>query len=271
MDTKPIFDFINEVRDRQKYVFPPKEMLQTSKYCHLQYFHDYLVILSQMEAEFEACVFQCVAENPQFKEELPIVAGKIEEILKEWRFREGKKIKGTPPYGDSKRVALQMAEKSIWFLRDNYGIDTESPFLPAKLIESSNKKNRKTASVGLSKAPSLRFNMTEAKAASLYDTLIQGSYLADTGKTEFIYYFTGVGEPPKDKLKWKSDAIILSILIKKLTPNRMPWKELSAIFDGLNIDSMRTNLSKELAKYKDEYEDSTYERHAAIVDDWLKD
>lgn len=255
MDTNPIFDFLYELETQRSYKNPSLPTLSGEAVLPWQ---DYVHFLRRMQRKFEACVFQCVAEIPSYLKELPFIADRLRGFISITDRHERTELLAER---NVQAIVSEVAEGSLCFLRENYGIEPKS---------DTKKEDTKVANIPTT-APFLNLNLSEDKAAQLYDTLVQGSYLADTGKTEFIYYFTGVGEPPKDKLKWKSDAIILSILIKKLTPNRMPWKELSAIFDGLNIDSMRTNLSKELAKYKDEYEDSTYERHAAIVDDWLKD
>ena len=121
MDTKPIFDFIKEIEERNKYVYP-KEMSFAERHVIGRYYVLYHRILSQMEKEFEACVFQCVAENPLFKEELPVVANKLVSSVKEWKRKQGKKILGKPPYGDSKRVAIKVADVALLFLRNNYGV-----------------------------------------------------------------------------------------------------------------------------------------------------
>ena len=104
-------------------------------------------------------------------------------------------------------------------------------------------------------------NLIETDYGVLYDRLVSKGYLADTGKPGFIYYFTGEGEQPAEKLKWKTDAILLSVLMRKLNNGRVPWKKLAAIFEGLNVDSMKINLSDTKNNSK-----VAYARHEQIID-----
>ena len=108
MNTKPIFDFIHEVKNRKQYVVPNADNRAKAK-------QDYFVFLSRMEEEFEACIFQCVAESPVFKEELHIVADTIGDMVYIW------KLENTP-HEDSKRVAMQVGEQGLQFLLKHYGV-----------------------------------------------------------------------------------------------------------------------------------------------------
>lgn len=136
MDTKPIFDFILEIKYRKQYRFPAN-FSHDSRRNISACFHKYFTLLSKMEEEFEACVFQCVAENPMFKEELHIVADKIGNMVYDWKYKQSIKKLGKSPYGDSKRVAIQVGEKSLQFLKDNYGIITKA--VPNPVLESKSK------------------------------------------------------------------------------------------------------------------------------------
>lgn len=79
----------------------------------------------------------------------------------------------------------------------------------------------------------------------LYDRLVAGGYLEDTGKAGFLYYYTGEGEPPIEKLKWKAEGKILSMLMRELRNNKkVPWKEMNTVFEGLNTDSMKSTLAQ---------------------------
>ena len=119
METKPIFDFILEIQNRNQYVFP-KDFSDNRAKTRSRW--DYLKLLSKMEEEYEACVFQCVAENPKFKEELHVIADKIGSMVYDWKRKQSIKKLGKSPYGDSKRVAIQVGEKSLLFLQENYGV-----------------------------------------------------------------------------------------------------------------------------------------------------
>lgn len=112
MDTKPIFDYLNEIATRKSF--------GKSSANKLKSWEDYLHLLSNMKGEFEACVFQCVAENAQFKDELHVIAYK----LRQWKtIYENRKRDMPEMVDDSVRVALTMAKDSLKFLQENYGVE----------------------------------------------------------------------------------------------------------------------------------------------------
>lgn len=120
------------------------------------------------------------------------------------------------------------------------------------------------------KAAFFNTSLTKNKAEALYVILVNDGYLADTGKDDFVYYFTGVGEQPKNKLEWKADLIILSVLIEKIAcTNRMPWRTMTEVFGVQNIDSMKTNLSRERKRFEEGYQQTSYQRHAEMIDNLL--
>lgn len=119
---------------------------------------------------------------------------------------------------------------------------------------------------------SFNLNLTKQQAESLYNNLLSNSCIeATTSESDFIYYFTGDGEPPKAKIKWQADAIILSIMIDILSNNRMPWKTIDNVFDGLNTSSMCKNLSKEKKKYNEGYQQCSYKTHREKILRWLNE
>ena len=146
MDTKPIFDFIFEIKNRKHYVYPP-EMRFADNHAKAKCSHNYFVLLSRMEEEFEACVFQCVAESPAFKEELHIIADKIGNMVYDWKHKQSIKKLGISPYGDSKRVAIQVGEKSLRFLQVNYDVEVkpepiiDEPKTTKKSVENNDVAN----------------------------------------------------------------------------------------------------------------------------------
>lgn len=124
MNTKPIFDFIHEVKNRKQYVVPNDYADNRAKAKQ-----DYFVFLSRMEEEFEACIFQCVAESPVFKEELHIVADMIGNMVYNWTLEK-------PPHEDSKGVAIQVGEQGLQFLQKHYGVEVK----PEPVIDEAKKK-----------------------------------------------------------------------------------------------------------------------------------
>ena len=250
MDTTPITAFINEVKDRKQYFFPPEMAFSDKSKIHW-YQRRYYELLSRMEQEFEDCVFQCVAENPLFKNELHVIVNKLSCVI-DWKRKQEIKKLGKSPYGDSKRVAVRVGEKCLKFLQDNYDIILGMIADPQQ--ETISKPSVVPHFKGLS--------ITEEQASKLYDKLVP-SRLEDTGKSDFIYYFTGKGKQPSNKLIWKGDAIFLSNIMSILSPNRIPWKQMDTFFEGLNTDSMKSNLTKS--------KDSTaFKSDKRMIEAWLK-
>lgn len=64
MDTKPIFDFLNELEFRTRYQRPSAD---ADRSAYGKSTGDYYKVLRMMEREFEASLFQCMAEDSGFK------------------------------------------------------------------------------------------------------------------------------------------------------------------------------------------------------------
>ena len=114
MNTKPIFDFLLELKNRKQYILP-RDFADNHEKARQNYFE----LLSRMEEEYEACVFQCVAESPVFKEELHIVADMIGDMVYNWKLE-------IPPHEDSKNVAMQVGEQGLQFLQKYYGVEVKT-------------------------------------------------------------------------------------------------------------------------------------------------
>ncbi len=118
--------------------------------------------------------------------------------------------------------------------------------------------------------------MNVEKAERLYDTLVEGKYLIDTGKNDFVYFFTGLGKKAKKKLIWNRDndhpAVILGVLLSKLfAPKGVSWKDTYNIFDNIP-----KNMDVSLARTKKRHEEHSlrnysYKRHEKLVSSWLVD
>lgn len=84
----------------------------------------------------------------------------------------------------------------------------------------------------------------------LYDVLIQQSYIdAQTSKSDFMFYFCGIGANPTRKIKWKGSKVQLAILISKLHAQNTitDWKTTEVIFE----DVKGSNLKKAYNNCKD--------------------
>ena len=114
-------------------------------------------------------------------------------------------------------------------------------------------------------------NITVEQAENLYGRLVQGGFLEDTGKDDFVYYYTGKGYQAKRQLRWKGNYIALSFLMRRLYPEsmRISWKTLQQVYaevDEKKANTMKNVLSKTMGG-NGVYTKDSYEK---MVDEWLK-
>ncbi len=90
MNTAPIFDFIKQLEDLHG-------ISQKN--------------IRELEEGFESCLFQCVAESPEIKDELPIIERKIKKAYE--RICSIKGVKLTPEHAARLNVQRLFAKKSL--------------------------------------------------------------------------------------------------------------------------------------------------------------
>ena len=88
----------------------------------------------------------------------------------------------------------------------------------------------------------------------LYDCLFTEGYIdSQTTKDDFIFYFSGVGNYPSKKIKWKGKKILLAILIAKLhTRTSTDWKTTETIFEGVKGDNLKKQYNNSKSDSKSE-------------------
>lgn len=79
----------------------------------------------------------------------------------------------------------------------------------------------------------------------LYDCLSAEGYIdGQTSKDDFIFYFSGNGNYPTKKIKWKGKKVLLAILIAKLhTGFSTDWKTTEAIFEDVKGDNLKKQFN----------------------------
>ena len=93
--------------------------------------------------------------------------------------------------------------------------------------------------------------------SEIYKRAVEEHILKDTGVEDFIYYFSGTGTPPSNKLEHNDRLIILAIFIREqmlLADSRNIWVLTSRIFKGVNSSSIRNKISSFYNDHRDEYE-----------------
>lgn len=88
----------------------------------------------------------------------------------------------------------------------------------------------------------------------LYDCLSTEGYIdSQTTKDDFIFYFSGVGGYPSNRIKWKGKKVQLAILIAKLhTSTSTDWKTTEAIFEGVKGDNLKKQYNNSKSDSKSE-------------------
>lgn len=88
----------------------------------------------------------------------------------------------------------------------------------------------------------------------LYDSLYTEGYIdGQTTKEDFIYYFSGIGNYPTKKIKWKGSKVLLAMLIAKLhTGFSTDWKTTEVIFEGVKGDNLKKQFSSSGSDSKNE-------------------
>ena len=121
MDTKPIFDFFLEVKNQSHFVFPHGEF-SADEDTQLKYYRQYFSLLKKLEEEFEACVFQCMSENPEFREQLQIIANRLGKTV-DFHTKLAEKYIRKSPHSEAERLAANMGKIGLRHLKDIYGIE----------------------------------------------------------------------------------------------------------------------------------------------------
>ena len=108
MDTKPIFDFLNELEFRTRYKRPPINSTRM-KQNHSKI--EYSRVLESMEREFEACLFQCMTEDANFKTE--VIGSRLNDIIHDLE----ECLQLSPlPFGLDREAALAAAKDCLKYL-----------------------------------------------------------------------------------------------------------------------------------------------------------
>lgn len=88
----------------------------------------------------------------------------------------------------------------------------------------------------------------------LYDGLYAEGYIdGQTTKEDFVFYFSGIGNYPTKKIKWKGKKVLLAILIGKLhTSTSTDWKTTEAIFEDVKGDNLKKQYNNSKSDSKSE-------------------
>ena len=171
MDTKPIFDFLNEIELRTHYQKPSEDAtLKDARQLKQEYYQ----LLRRMEGEFESCLFQCITEDSGFK--IDIILNKLCHSIKDL---EDFKSKAPLPFSDDRQVALMAAKDCLVSLYQN-GVVKPNP--SNSKIEKEEKITIDTSDIVLDKPV---YTATEIKTLlgisdSTFNRWINGGWISYT-------------------------------------------------------------------------------------------
>ena len=103
-------------------------------------------------------------------------------------------------------------------------------------------------SVPISKKPTyIKSGYTDDELRIIFRNLSEHRYISrDSKEDDFVYYFSGNGNAPSSRIIWQGqEQKIFALFLEQLcfVHTRMPWKKFGAIFEGINTNSTRQNLS----------------------------
>lgn len=96
-----------------------------------------------------------------------------------------------------------------------------------------------------------KVNLSMPQLQKLFQHFVEeGNLSPETNESDFIYYFSGIGEEPQTKLHWESSKTLLSIYIKELTGmnSRPEWRFTDGIFDNITASALRDLHSRPYSK-----------------------
>jgi hypothetical protein len=224
MTTKGFFDFYNTIYTYDK----GQSVINALRYRKMTFSH-WAEGLFKKRKNCEACIFTCFLENDKFKEQL---------VMYENRFK--KSLSG---YARSRRFDVEYDIKKNprkFFERKYHEVRKRQIELILEYIEKVKNPNSTnpiaSAEASVDNRPPHFEGRTVEKMTKVFEYLISKGHLdGNTAKEDFIYYFTGEGEIPSVKLKWRTAKINTAIFIETLFGEaKKKWDITSYIFDEKN-------------------------------------
>lgn len=197
-------------------------------------------VLSYKRKGFEICAFACYVESPLFRNKVRIYYNRLKESLANYE-----KSKWFDYDFDINKNRRTYFEQKYHIIRRRE-ITLACEFLEKLLDEPNPISNKDIVSDELSH---YNLDYNEEQFKSVYTFLIDGKYLeSTTALNDFIYYFSGKGDKPKNGLKWIDKKVNLALFIDKLcNKDNRKWVKAKEIFgmDGLRQSNSNTTYRKD--------------------------
>lgn len=201
--------------------------------------------LSNQRKAFEECTFSYYIESQQFRNKVGIYYNKFKESLANYE-----KSHWFDCDFDINKDRRKYFEQKYHIIRRRE-ITLACKFLE-ELMDKSNQISTKDKVTNELSHYNLNYNKEQFKF--VYDHLISDKYIDSTTTLEdFIYYFSGNGNKPKNGIKWLSTKVNLSLFIGEFCFNvDKKWKIAKDIFgyNGLAQSYSNSNQKNHFVSLK---------------------
>lgn len=223
MDTKGFFDFYYAL-----YAKGGDDVVINSMFRRKGGVRKLFFDITKKREVCEACIFTCFLENDKFKEQLLIYENIFKETIERYKtshwFNEdfGKEEKTLEYYARKyHEIRKRQIELVLKFIEKVKNPRITNPTVSSELCVEN-------------VTPHFEGYSVETMTA-VFEYLISNRYLdAHTSKEDFIYYFTGEGEIPTNRLKWCAKKVYSTIFIETLFGEvKNKWDITSYIFDEI--------------------------------------
>lgn len=107
--------------------------------------------------------------------------------------------------------------------------------------------------------------ITKDKLEALHQVLINKGWLHEqTSVSDFVYYFSGIGSIPSNKIIWKASKTLLSIFISCIENDNPEWVIAEQVFVDTTAKSLKSLLSIVANKHPDSYSSKNKEIKSII-------
>lgn len=214
-------------------------------------------VLAYKRKGFETCAFACYVESPLFRDKVGIYYNRLKESLANYEksnwfdydfdINKNRRTYFEQKYHIIRRREITLACKFLEELMDKSNqISTKDKVTDKVTNEVTDEVTNELSHYNL--------NYNKEQFKFVYDHLISDKYIDSTTTLEdFIYYFSGNGNKPKNGIKWLSTKVNLSLFIGEFCFNvDKKWKIAKDIFgyNGLAQSYSNSNQKNHFVSLK---------------------
>ena len=258
MDTKGITNFIDFVYSRNK-----TDLIAEFRENENS-FHKWESELRAKRDEFESCFFDCICNDNdgRFESMLLIKMRKLKNTI---QYYEDNLDLTNQPQDDDKKIewlydVIRYSEIAGAVTNVDYYLRKlhNNPTANTQTTATTNTTATTDVCVGEDKPLHYEGGYTDENLNYIYEYLTKGRYIDRNTKLEdLIYYFSGRGNPPQEKIKWTASAALLSLFVMKIfKEDKNKWKIANKIFTSDRFKECSARNYQNVGEaIKDEFDD----------------